>query len=153
MRRGAILHLDHIRENNDPFEFGEARPLDFGHWSAHRLEGMSNYEIRHGQGVAIGIALDSVYAQRQGRITEDELERILVAFEQSGMPIWHPLLAERDDQGRLKVLEGLQQFREHLGGKLTITLPDGIGKRVEIHEMDTGLIEECAAYLGRRAAD
>ena len=87
-----------------------------------------------------------------GLITEDELELILGALEQSGLPIWHPLLADKGDDGRLRLLDGLQQFREHLGGRLTVTLPDGIGKRVEVHEMDTDLIAECCATLGERVA-
>jgi len=150
-RRSALLHLDHIREGNDPFEMGAARPLDFGHWSAHRLEGLSGYAIRHGQAVAIGVALDSFYAWRTGLLAADELERILDSFAESGLPLWHPLLGERDAQGELLILEGLAQFREHLGGKLCITLPRGIGSRVEVNEMDASVIEQGIAFLRERA--
>ena len=59
--RCAELHLQHI-SSGDPFELGSARPLDFGHWAAHKLEYLTNFEIRHGEAVAIGIALDSVYS-------------------------------------------------------------------------------------------
>ncbi|HUT32312.1 MAG TPA: 3-dehydroquinate synthase [Planctomycetota bacterium] len=147
VRRAAVLHLEHIRDGRDPFEMGDARPLDFGHWAAHRLEGLSGYAIRHGQGVAVGIALDSVYAWRKGLLARDELDRILSAFRRCGLPVWHPLLAERDAAGRLLVLDGIEQFREHLGGRLSITLPHGIGQRVEVHEMDASLIEEALGFL------
>src|SRR5690606_26760740 len=40
---GAELHLQHIA-GADPFEFGSSRPLDFGHWSAHKLEQLSRFE-------------------------------------------------------------------------------------------------------------
>src|SRR6266849_6698912 len=36
--RCAQLHLDHIATSGDPFELGSSRPLDFGHWAAHKLE-------------------------------------------------------------------------------------------------------------------
>jgi len=147
VRRAAALHLEHIREGADPFEMGDARPLDFGHWAAHRLEGLSRYAVRHGQAVAIGIALDSVYAWRKGLLAREELDRILAAFRRCGLPTWHPLLAERDAAGRLVVLEGIEQFREHLGGRLSITLPNGIGRRIEAHEMDAALIEEAIGFL------
>ncbi len=149
--RCAVLHLDHIRDGNDPFEMGTSRPLDFGHWSAHRLEGLSRYKIRHGQAVAIGIALDSHYAWRKGLITRAELDRILDAFRRAGLPLYHELLAKREADGTLAILEGLRQFREHLGGALAVTMPDGIGRKVEVHELDAELIEAGVRFLGERA--
>ena len=53
--RSAHLHLQHITRGGDPFELNEARPLDFGHWSAHKLEQMSDFRLRHGFAVSIGI--------------------------------------------------------------------------------------------------
>ncbi|HPD16047.1 MAG TPA: 3-dehydroquinate synthase [Planctomycetota bacterium] len=147
VRRAAVLHLEHIRDGADPFEMGDARPLDFGHWAAHRLEGLSGYAVRHGQGVAVGIALDSVYASLNSLLSREELDRILAALRRCGLPAWHPLLGERDAAGRLAILEGIEQFREHLGGRLSITLPSGIGRRVEVHEMDSALIGEAIAFL------
>ena len=147
VKRSALLHLEHIREGADPFEMGDARPLDFGHWAAHRLEGLSGLAMRHGQAVAVGIALDSYYAWRHGLLTRDERDRILAAFLRAGLPIWDPLLAKRDEAGALLILEGLEHFREHLGGHLSITLPNGIGHRVEFQEMDTTTIEEGIRFL------
>src|SRR5688500_11376868 len=42
----AALHLQHIA-SGDPFEMGSSRPLDFGHWSAHKLEQLTNFTVRH----------------------------------------------------------------------------------------------------------
>ena len=147
VKRCAVLHLDHIREGADPFEMGDARPLDFGHWAAHRLESLSGYALRHGQAVAVGIALDSHYAWRADLLSRDELDRILEAFVACGLPVWDPLLDERDEAGRLRVVEGIEQFREHLGGRLSITLPDGLGHRVEVHDIDLSRVEEGIAFL------
>ncbi len=150
VERSALLHLEHIRSAGDPFEFGKARPLDFGHWSAHRLEVLSGYEIGHGQAVAVGIALDSFYAWRAGRIDEQAFNRVLAAFEQCGLPIWVRLLDRRGSDGRREVLRGLEEFREHLGGELTVTLPSPIGRSAEVHTMDESVIDEGIEFLGAR---
>ena len=150
VRRTAELHLEHIRTSGDPFEFGAARPLDFGHWAAHRLESMSGYGINHGQAVAIGIALDSCYACREKLITPKELDRILAAMRATGLMTWHPLLEERNADGLLLVLAGLEQFREHLGGTLTVTLPKGIGRKVEVHQVFEDVVEEAIVKLRDR---
>ena len=151
VRRCAILHLEHIRTSGDPFEFGSARPLDFGHWSGHKLEILSGYRMGHGQAVAVGIALDAYYAMRQGLLNGDELTRLLTAMEHCGLPTWSPLLDGRDAEGTPLVIDGLRQFREHLGGKLTVTLPDGIGRALEVHHMDTSTILDGIAYLKQRS--
>ncbi len=140
--RCAQLHLEHIRTEGDPFEFGRSRPLDFGHWAGHQIETMTDYKTGHGQAVSIGIAIDSCYAAEKGLLKPEELERILAGLGDSGLPMWHECLRRRNSAGELKVLDGLDKFREHLGGELTITLPDGIGHKVEVHHMDTDLIEQ-----------
>jgi 3-dehydroquinate synthase len=148
--RCAELHLDHIREGDDPFEFGSARPLDFGHWAAHKLEVLSGHRVGHGFAVAVGIAVDTVYAARAGRLSAADRDRILGGFAAAGLPVWHPLLNRRAPDGSLAVLGGLDDFREHLGGRLTVTLPDGLGSRVEVHEMDRGLLEQSIGFLAER---
>lgn len=147
IRRCADLHMQHIR-GGDPFEMGSARPLDFGHWSAHKLEQLTNFEIRHGEAVAIGIALDSVYSHLVGRLRKEELEQILTLIATIGLSITHPLLDVTNEQSAL--LQGLEEFREHLGGKLTITLLDGIGRGVEVHEMDSKVIRQASDWLKGR---
>ncbi len=140
VRRSAILHLEHIRDGGDPFEFGASRPLDFGHWSAHRLEVMSGYELSHGYAVAIGVALDAFYAQATGLISAREFDVIVRAMKATGLAVWSSLLERRDPDGTLTVLRGLADFREHLGGELHVTLPGPIGSGVEINEMDPEII-------------
>jgi len=149
VRRCAALHLDHIRTSGDPFEFGSARPLDFGHWSGHRIEVLSGYTVGHGQGAAIGIALDSYYAMRRRLIGKRAFARIITGLTDCGLPVWNELLERRSADGQLEILEGLNHFREHLGGVLTITLPDGIGTKTEVHHIDPGLVEEAVLYLKR----
>jgi len=150
IRRCAILHLEHTRTSGDPFEFGSARPLDFGHWAGHKIETMSNYETGHGQAVAAGIALDSVYATRKGLISPGDLERILAGLSGCGLPISSQYLTRRTADGELEILAGLEEFREHLGGRLNVTLPHGLGDRCEVHHMDADLVAEAVGFLANR---
>jgi 3-dehydroquinate synthase len=146
--RCAELHLQHIA-GKDPFEQGSSRPLDFGHWSAHKLEQLSNYQIRHGEAVAIGIALDSVYSHLQGRLAAAELHRILSVIQTLGFALYAPQMGMHIDDATQpdSLLHGLQEFREHLGGRLTIMLLSAIGQGVEVHEVDDQLMAAAVRYL------
>jgi len=147
VKRAARLHLDHIRNGGDPFELGTARPLDFGHWAAHKLEVLSNYRLGHGQAVAIGIALDCMYATLTGLLSQDEANRVHRALAAVGLPVWDDLLEARTGSGEPEILKGLEEFREHLGGRLTVTLPRGMGDKVEVHEMESEKIIEAIRCL------
>jgi len=142
--RCAKLHLEHIA-GADPFESGSSRPLDFGHWSAHKLEYLTNFEIRHGEAVAMGIALDTVYSHLSGRLSAGDCQRVIQLLQQLGFEITHPLL--QVDGADSPILLGLQEFREHLGGELTIMLLNEIGKGEEVHEIDTEILKQAGKLL------
>ncbi len=147
IRRCAGLHLEHIEKSGDPFEYGSARPLDFGHWAGHRLEVQTHYRFSHGQCVAVGIAIDSYYAMRKGFISREEMDRLLDAMVRCGLPIYMDELSELDRDGTPVVLEGIEQFREHLGGNLNVTVPEGIGNKIEIHNIDSGIVKDGIDFL------
>lgn len=149
VEKGALLHMRHIATSGDPFEFGAARPLDFGHWVAHKLESMTNYKLRHGEAVAIGLLLDSRYSMATGLLGEESFLRIHRLLKGLGLKLWDDALVEKDAMGRLEVLKGLDDFREHLGGELTVTLLEQIGKGVEVNEIDVKTVAECIKWLER----
>ena len=150
IHRSAELHLDHIATSGDPFELGSSRPLDFGHWAAHKLEQLSHHELRHGEAAAIGIALDSTYSYLTGILNHADWRRVVELFETVGLPIWDPEMAVPGSGGRPAVLDGLEDFREHLGGRLTVMLLERIGSGVEVHELDEAVILEASDLLRRR---
>jgi 3-dehydroquinate synthase len=135
IRRCAELHVNHIAASGDPFELTSARPLDFGHWAAHKLEQLSDYRLRHGEAVAIGIALDVIYSRRMGFLDTVSAERVLQLIGALGFDLFASELLHAEAGGELVVLNGLQEFREHLGGRLTITLMRGIGQGFEVNEV------------------
>lgn len=144
VKQCANLHLQHIA-GGDPFEMGSSRPLDFGHWSAHKLEQLSGFSIRHGEAVAYGIALDTSYSFLSGRLEKTDAVRIITLLQNLGFEITHPLMEINDDQS--PVLKGLNEFREHLGGRLTIMLLRSIGRGEEVHELDTALLKKASQWL------
>ena len=141
----AELHLNHIANYGDPFEFGTSRPLDFGHWAAHKLEQLSGFTLRHGEAVAVGLALDATYSCLAGMLTQSQWHRIVTLLEHLGLPAYAPELEEDD------LLEGLTEFREHLGGRLTIMLLQAIGQGREVHAMDPAMVRDGVGLLRERA--
>ena len=144
--RCAELHLEHIR-GEDPFECGASRPLDFGHWSAHKIEELTGGDIKHGEAVAIGVALDSLYSYYIGNLTEIELHKILITLEDIGFNLYHWTL------GWIDLNKALTEFQEHLGGELTIALLKGIGNKVDVHQIDDALLKKCIDVLSGRQKD
>lgn len=148
--RCAKLHMRQIMHGGDPFEQGSARPLDFGHWAAHKLEGLTRHDLRHGEAVAIGIALDTRYSVLAGLLPEGADARVADLLARLGFPLWHDALDLRDHRRRRRVLEGLGEFREHLGGELTVTLLEAIGRGVEVHAIEAALVDQSIRWLRSR---
>ncbi len=154
IHRCAELHLQHIATNGDPFELGSSRPLDFGHWAAHKLEQLSNYRLRHGEAVAIGLALDSTYSRLSSLLSTADWRRIISLLSRLGFSLYTPelgaFLGDRSDHRC--PLTGLDEFREHLGGELTVMLLEGIGRGIEVHEIDEARMTASIARLQHTTA-
>lgn len=147
--RCAQLHLEHIANSGDPFEMGSSRPLDFGHWAAHKLENLTNYNLRHGEAVAIGIALDSTYSYLLGMLCLSDCQKILKTLSSLGFTLYVPELAEQlsHPEHPRCLFRGLTEFQEHLGGELTLTLLQGIGKGIEFNAVDLSLYRQAILHL------
>jgi 3-dehydroquinate synthase len=150
IRQCARLHVEHIAGGGDPFELGSSRPLDYGHWAAHKLETLTKHRLRHGEAVGIGLALDSRYSLQVGMLAHRDCERIIELLEALGFDLYDPALELEDADGRLRVLDGLREFREHLGGELTVSLLRAPGHAVDVHEMDEAEVERCIDWLAQR---
>ena len=132
IQESAAHHLRHIADGGDPFEVMEARPLDFGHWSAHKIEAISGYSVSHGDAVSIGLAVDVLYSVAQLGLDRKSADRVIDCLGRLGLPVWDPIL----DSHRNELLMGLEEFRQHLGGRLTVTMLADIGKPVNVHAID-----------------
>ena len=146
IERSAYWHLMHITRGGDPFEALEARPLDFGHWSAHKLEAMTDFEIRHGEAVGIGLAIDCHYSTLVHGLGEGDADRVIKCMSDMQIPLTHPMLCEVD-----QLLDGLEEFRQHLGGRLTITMIRAPGEPIDVHEVDPIAMREAIEMTLERA--
>lgn len=135
IQRSAELHMQHITQSGDPFETGTSRPLDFGHWAAHKLEQLADFDIRHGEAVATGLAIDVMYSHATGLLSESDRDRVITCLRSLGFTLSHKALNEPD-----LLLAGLDEFREHLGGELCITLLRAPGDAVEAHTIDAAIM-------------
>ncbi len=150
IRRCAELHMRQIAHGGDPFERGSGRPLDYGHWSAHKLEALTGHELRHGEAVAIGVVLDTRYSVQIGMLPPGVDERVHALFRRLGFYLWHPAMESRDERDRFVLLDGIEEFREHLGGELTVTMLRAVGTGEEVNSLDSGQILQAMTWLRRR---
>ena len=123
--------------------------MDYGHWIAHKLESLTGHEIRHGEAVAVGMAVDTLYSEAKGLLDAQSAGRVCRLFRALSLPIHHPALGWLDETRRPRFLSGLEEFRQHLGGRLSVTLLTGIGREVQTNEIDEVLL---LRQVGRLAA-
>jgi 3-dehydroquinate synthase len=135
VQRTAALRLERFGQGGDP--------ADAGPWAAHRLESLSADRLRHGEAVAIGLALDATYAMVTGMLAEADWRRVVGLLLALGFDLSCPELAGPS------LTDGLEEFRVHRGGPLALTLPTGIGRSVMVREMDRDAIAEAVGGLAR----
>ncbi len=150
VEKSALLHAQHIATSGDAFETGSSRPLDFGHWAAHKLEAMASYQLFHAPAVAVGLALDVIYSARVGLLPFSVVDQVFRVLHGLELSIYHPALDWLDEAGRRRIFGGIDEFREHLGGELTILLLEDIGRGSDVHELDEVLLGECINELRTR---
>ena len=153
VENSALLHARHIAGGGDPFESGSSRPLDFGHWAAHKLEALTDHQLPHAAAVAVGLALDTLYACRAGLAPASLAPRVFRVLSALRLAIYHPALDWRDSSGSRRVIDGLDEFREHLGGELTLLMLRDVGLGVDVHHLDSTLLGECIDELRSRSED
>ena len=148
IRESATHHLRHIVDGGDPFELMEARPLDFGHWLAHKIEAISGYSVSHGDAVSIGLSVDVIYSVEKLGLDFQCADRVIDCLQRLGLPVWNPIL----DSHFIELLSGLEEFRQHLGGRLTVTMLEDVGRPVNVHEIDHGAMGKAINRLRNLAA-
>ena len=111
----------------DPFEQGRRAVLNLGHTFGHAFERLSNFELRHGEGVAMGLACAAQLATRLGRCAEDTTERIIALLKWLELSYQPPAYAPAD------VWTAMSADKKRQGYTLRFILPRAIGE-VDIFE-------------------
>jgi 3-dehydroquinate synthase len=142
IQKACLHHLYHITQGGDPFEVLEARPLDYGHWSAHKMEPLSDYQLRHGEAVGIGVALDCIYSHLKFGFPQQCMVSVCRCLHDLGVPLWDETLNNAD-----AILQGLEEFRQHLGGRLTITMLRQVADPFNVHDIDVKVMRTAIEKL------
>ena len=98
------------------------------------------------------MALDVIYSRRAGFLSGSAAGRVLELLESLGFDLFAGELLHSNAAGKPAVLDGLDEFREHLGGRLAITLLREIGENFEVSEVQTSRVMEAIAELQLRQA-
>jgi 3-dehydroquinate synthase len=144
----ADLHVAHIVHGGDPFETNRARPLDFGHWSAHQLEQMTGFRLSHGDAVAIGLMIDLQYAAIALGGSQSLVSRVASCLQSLGFPLCCDAMSDHD-----RLLDGLERFREHLGGTMAITMVTEPEQAHEVSVIDRDLMRQAIELTVRRGGE
>jgi 3-dehydroquinate synthase len=152
VRWAADLHLRELVRAPDPFECGESRSFELGHWAAHKLETLTHDELRHGEAVAVGLLVDARCSVEHGLLPERDFDSIWDLVAGLGLPVWHPALTWKEADGRLQVLDGLEEFRLQAGGDLALPLLRAVGEAVTVREIREELLLRGLAHLEARWA-
>ncbi len=113
----------------DPYEKGIRAKLNLGHTVGHAIELVSRFELRHGEAIAIGTAIEARYAARVGLASQSMVEAIESAFSGLGLPIHIPAEMPRDE-----ILRVMRVDKKKNGQAIRFALPVEIGN-VELVEV------------------
>jgi 3-dehydroquinate synthetase len=110
----------------DPFEQGRRAVLNLGHTFGHAIELVSNFSIRHGEGVAVGMVAATHMAAAIGRCDPALVGRVRTVLERVGLPV---RLAGYDLEA---VIEAMGHDKKRAGKTLRFIIPQAVGDVVII---------------------
>jgi 3-dehydroquinate synthase len=105
----------------DPFEQGRRAILNLGHTFGHAFEQLSNFQIRHGEGVAMGMVCAARLATRLGYCTGETTGRIIALLARLGLPTRPPVYPMAD------LWSAMAKDKKRQGNTIRFILPRAIG--------------------------
>lgn len=142
IREAAIELLKHLQR--DFFEHNLMRHVDFGHVLAHKFESMTNYELTHGEAVAIDILMSAFIAHERGMLSDKDFDRIVALHAKLNLPYFHPALNPD------RAWEGLEESKAHKGGRLMMVVPIGIGQTAFVDSLRRKEVVSALQFLQKR---
>jgi 3-dehydroquinate synthase len=130
---------------HDEREAGERAILNYGHTIGHAVEAVSDFKIKHGLAVAIGMVAENKLAFRLGMFSSGEAERIERLVYLAGLPATLPELNETEKE---EFIEFIRHDKKVAEEKLRFVLLEAIGRPVVTDKVTPELIAE--VLLGRR---
>ena len=132
--RALQVKVDIVRA--DPFETGQRAALNLGHTIGHAIEAASNYSLRHGEAVAIGLIAESRIAERIGLARAGLSRRVESVISRVDLPTRSRAL----DLG--SIWTAMRADKKKQGGRLKLTLPRDIGDVAIGIDVDDAMVRE-----------
>ena len=123
----------------DELDLGLRNILNFGHTIGHAIETVSDFNVEHGQAVAIGMVVAARIAQRMGILENSELTRLEKVIAGAGLPTEMPSL----DIG--EIIQTIKHDKKIVAGKVRFVLPKAIGDVFVTEEVNLALVKEVLA--------
>jgi 3-dehydroquinate synthase len=121
----------------DERDLGQYRILlNYGHTLGHAIEKAVNYEMLHGDAVAVGMSVEAALAVRLGMATPDVRQRQNELLTRFGLPTRLPTVAVE------RLLELINYDKKVLGGAQSWILPVAIGRAVVFKNVNEGELVE-----------
>lgn len=119
----------------DPYEKGDRAKLNLGHTFGHALEKVSDYKIRHGEAVAIGLVCATRLAARRKLCDGDLVDRVEGLLRAIGLPTHVPSEFSADE-----IFDAMQTDKKRLNARLRFILPHDLGNVVLVDDVERGEI-------------
>lgn len=117
---------------NDPTEQGERALLNFGHTIGHAIEKLKNFQLLHGQCVALGCVAAAYISWKRGYLTEEEF------YEIRDMNVGFDLPISFDGISSQAIVEATKHDKKMAAGQIKFILLKKPGKAY----IDTTVTEE-----------
>jgi 3-dehydroquinate synthase len=140
IERNLRIKVDVVRA--DEREHGQRAILNFGHTIGHAIERVFNYDLRHGEAVAIGMVAAAELSRNLGLLHPDDVKRIREVLKAFNLPTNAPREFDVDE-----VIALTQGDKKVLAGKRRWVLLDGIGKTVIRDDIDDKHVREVIAGI------
>ncbi len=135
VRRAAAVKIRVIQD--DPYEDGARMALNLGHTVGHAVEKASNFRLRHGEAVSIGMVVEARLAEDLGITKRGLAETIATVLNDLGLPTHVPAYLDSE-----AIRRAMQQDKKRTPEHLRFSLPARIGAvRVGQEVDDWGPIE------------
>ena len=123
----------------DEMDLGLRNILNFGHTVGHAIETVSDFNVEHGQAIAVGMLAAARIAQRMGLLESGELTRLKGVIAGAGLPTEMPNL---DTEG---IIQAIKHDKKIVAGKVRFVLPKAIGNVFVTEEVSLSLVEQVLA--------
>lgn len=120
IQRAIQVKADIVEE--DPLEKGIRASLNFGHTIGHSIEAASQFTVSHGEGVAVGMIIESMLSEKLGLAQKGLTERIRRVAAHYGLPT---TCAGNEPE---VILDGLKSDKKNVNREPAFALPLRLGE-------------------------